>query len=406
MTVYAPTDAAELAEILGQAALRGDAFELVAGGSKQELGRPVQAAHTLDLRGLAGIIEYEPAELVLTALPGTTMAEIEAVLDTNRQMLAFEPPDWRVLLGTPKTQPTLGGTIACNLSGPRRPKAGAARDHLLGFHAVNGSGEVIKAGGRVVKNVTGYDLPKLLTGSFGTLAALTELSVKVLPRPETERSLLLAGLADDVAIRGLAAALNSPHEASCAAHLTLDAARGSAVATVSSAGRAVTALRVEGPEPSAGPRCAALAALLAEAGDATILEAQDSNLLWREIGAGALLPSDAATVWRISTAPAAAAALVAEIAQRLPVISYYDWAGGLIWLAVMAERPDGGSEAVRVKTVKHGGHATLIRAPSTIRAAGSVFEPLSPALLALTARVKASFDPARILNPGRMYAGL
>src|SRR5579885_3550803 len=221
MTHFAPTDLDELREAVAAALAAGEPVELIGGGSKRGLGRPLQLPHVLDLSRLAGIRDYEPSELTLTAGAATPLAEIERELAAAGQMLAFEPPDWRGLLGG-EGEPTLGGVLACNLSGPRRVKAGAARDHFLGCRAVSGRGEAFKAGGRVVKNVTGYDLCKLLAGSYGTLAALEEVTVKVLPRPEAAATVLCRAAAPEDAVRVMAAALASPHEISGAACLPQD----------------------------------------------------------------------------------------------------------------------------------------------------------------------------------------
>src|SRR5271166_3748570 len=215
MTRFAPVDLAELRDQIAGALAAEEPVELVAGGSKRGLGRPVQAAHILDLALLSGIRDYQPSELVLTASAGTPLGEIERALEEAGQMLAFEPPDWRALLGSGEQDgagPTLGGVLACNLSGPRRIKAGAARDHFLGFRAVSGRSEVFKAGGKVVQNVTGYDLPKLMAGSYGTLAALEEVTVKVLPRPEAAATVLVCSVAPNDAVLVMSAALGSPHE--------------------------------------------------------------------------------------------------------------------------------------------------------------------------------------------------
>ncbi len=195
MSRFTPADIDELRDAVAEALAAEEPLELVGGGSKRGLGRPVQAAHTLDLARLSGIRDYAPNELVLTAGAATPLAEIERVLAEHGQMLAFEPPGWCGLLGADEASPTLGGVLACNLAGPRRIKAGAARDHFLGFRAVSGRGEIFKAGGKVVKNVTGYDLPKLMAGSYGTLTALEEVTVKVLPRPENVVTVLFAGVA-------------------------------------------------------------------------------------------------------------------------------------------------------------------------------------------------------------------
>ncbi len=393
MARFRPADERELVEIVAAAAARDEALELVASGSKRGLGRPLQTPHLLDLSAFAGIRAYEPEELVLTAGAATPMGEIETALGARGQCLAFEPPDWRSLLGA-ESGGTLGGVIACNLSGPRRVRAGAARDHFLGFRGVSGRGEAFKAGGKVVKNVTGYDLCKLLAGSFGTLAALTEVTVKVLPRAAAESTLLLRGLDDEAAQRAMAVALNSSHEVSGAAHLP---------AGEDGRDRALTLLRLEGPAPSVAARAPALRDELAAFAAAEEVRGEDSARLWRAVRDAAPFAGAAGrAVWRVSVPPTAGPALAAAVAGTLDALHFFDWGGGLVWLAVSAAG-DGGAAAIRAALAASGGHATLIRAPGALRASVPVFEPQPPALAALAARVKAGFDPKRILNRGRMY---
>ena len=195
MTRFSPSDLTELREAIGDALAAGEPLELVAGGTKRGLGRPLQVPRTLDLSELSGIRDYQPNELVLTAAAATPLGAIEAALAPARQMLAFEPPNWSRLLGVPAegaVRRTIGGALACNLSGPRRIKAGAARDHFLGFRGVSGRGEMFKSGGKVVKNVTGYDLSKLIAGSYGTLAAIEEVTVRCCPGPSSAKPLYCA----------------------------------------------------------------------------------------------------------------------------------------------------------------------------------------------------------------------
>src|SRR5436853_7675516 len=276
MVTFVPSDLSELHEAVAEALAAEEPLEIVGGGSKRALGRPVQAAHTLDLSRLSGIRDYAPSELVLTAGAATPLAEIERALAEHGQMLAFEPPGWGGLLGVEDAAPTLGGVLACNLSGPRRIKAGAARDHFLGFHAVSGRGEIFKAGGKVVKNVTGYDLPKLMAGSYGTLAALEEVTVKVLPRPETVATLLFTGVGPAASVRLMAAALGSPHEVTGAAYLP--------PATALPVGASSVALRIEGPAPSVAFRRDALIREHAGGGAAHTLDDAASITFWRPIG--------------------------------------------------------------------------------------------------------------------------
>ena len=401
MNAAPPATAAEAAAIVGQAFADSEPLEIVGGGSKRGLGRPPAPARRLDLSRLAGIIEYEPSELRLTARAATPLAEVVAMLESSGQMLAFEPPDWRALLGG-EGAATLGGVLACNLAGARRVRAGAARDHFLGFAAINGRGEIWKAGGTVVKNVTGYDMCKLQCGAFGTLSVLTEVTLKVVPKPETAATLLLAGLTDAAAIQCLSKALNSPFEVSAAAHLPAGPAARAGVA----AGGALTALRLEGPAPSVAFRLEALRQLL---GHGPLLAAAPTAAFWANIGAVApLLQTDERCVWRLCPTPAAAAALFADIAAQFASAEpLYDWGGGLLWVGLNEAEagPECGAATIRAALAKVGGHATLIRAPEPARRRTEVFAPLPPALAALTSRIKSKFDPRGILNPGRLWEG-
>jgi glycolate oxidase FAD binding subunit len=402
MDALQPASLEDLREIVARAASTGQPLEICGAGSKRALGRPVAAEARLSLDRLSGIIDYEPAELVLTAQAGTPLAEIEALLAANRQMLAFEPPAWHGLLAGATSHATLGGTLACNMAGPRRIKSGAARDHFLGFAGVNGFGETFKAGGKVVKNVTGYDLCKLMAGSYGTLAVLAEVSVKTVPRPDESRSVLVLGLSDAAAITAMTVALNAPHEVSAAAHLPSAVAVRSRAASVASK-QAITALRLEGPRTSIDFRAQALRDLLGARGAIVDLDQTESELFWREIGeVHPILPIEGHVVWRLSVPPSAGAEVLAKATRELDAVGFYDWGGGLLWLAI-AGRDDGGAAIVRAALGSSGGHATLVRAPEALRAAVPVFQPLSPALAALTRRVKDSFDPQHLFNRGRLY---
>ena len=399
--IFRPDDAAGVLDAVIHAVAEDSPLEVVGGGSKRALGRPVEAGHRLDLSGLAGIELYEPAELVMTALPGTPLSEIEAALAEQGQQLAFEPPDLGPLLGGAAAGGTIGGVFACNLSGPRRVKAGAARDHLLGLKSVTGRGEAIAAGGRVVKNVTGYDLCKLMAGSYGTLAAMTELTFKVMPAPEMTRTVLVFGLDDKAANAAMTAAVTSPEDVSGAAYLPAAIAQRIAVDYVAGAGASVTALRVEGPAPSVEQRCRNLRELLGADGDVEELHGHNSGVLWRALGgADPLAGRTGRAIWRLSIPPASGAAVTARIAREARCEYFHDWGGGLIWLSLDAPH----ETLVRAAVAEAGGHATLMVADEDRRRRVPVFEPQTPGLAALTARVKDGFDPKRILNPGRMYA--
>ncbi len=407
-TTFRPENADQVVEAVAWAAAEAQPLEIIGRGSKRGLGRPMQTAHGIDVSGLGGITLYEPEELVLGAQAGTSMAEVEAALEAKGQELAFEPADLGPLLGGGAGRASLGGVLACNLSGPRRIKAGAARDHFLGFKAVSGRGEAFKSGGRVVKNVTGYDLCKLLAGSYGTLAALTEVTVKVLPAAEKTRTVLLFGLDDDAALAAMTRALQSAHEVSAAAHMPGPVAARSGVSHVARAGAAVSAIRVEGPGPSVEYRCAALRKELADLAESEELHSTNSRALWRELrDVRPFVGEPERPVWRLSVPPRDGPRVAGELTRAFDALHYYDWGGGLIWLAPSAPAgADAGHEAVRAGLARGGGHATLVRAAEELRAAVPVFQPQDPATAALTGRVKEGFDPNRVLNPGRMYAGV
>ena len=365
-----PRDATDLAELV---ATHAGALEPVGGGSKRSVGRPVTAT-ALELDALSGIVDYSSAELVLTAAAATPLDQIQGMLNGEGQRLAFEPPDLGPLLGVDARQ-TLGGVLAANLSGSRRVAAGAARDHFLGFEAVSGKGERFRAGGKVVKNVTGYDLPKLLAGSWGQLAVMSEVTVRVAPRPEREVTLIVDDRSPETALGTMTAALGSALEVSAAA---FDPWRG-------------TALRLEGFPGSVAAREQALAALL----DTDVIDRlsdHDSRSFWQATGGGAIF-AEWPVVWRISVPPSHAPRVVAGLAPERYTL---DWGGGLIWAAYAAV------EAARVRGAIREGHATLLKAPAAARSRTCIQQAPSAAVGALGERVKAAFDPDNKLNPGRM----
>ncbi len=410
MDTLRPTTADELLAAVKDALADATPLEILGAGTKRDIGRPFQAGRRLETAAMTGITLYEPGELVMSARAGTPMAEIEAQLKKNNQELAFEPPDLGPLLGGAAGAQTIGGVLAGNLAGPRRIKAGSARDHFLGFHAVSGRGEAFKSGGRVMKNVTGYDLSKLLAGSWGTLAVMSDVTLKVLPAAEKTRSVLVLGLDPAAAVRAMTAALQSAHDVSGAAHLPAALAARSSVSYVSGAGKSVTALRLEGTPGSVAWRCAELTKQMADFGAVEELHSMNSATLWRELRDVSFLvePRDR-PVWRLSVPPQAGPSVAAAIAKVIDASWFMDWGGGLIWLSGAPGSADAGAGVVRdavFGTVGADGHATLYRAPADLRASVAVFQPQPPALAALTERVKDSFDPKRILNPGRMYAGV
>ncbi|MCC6948064.1 MAG: FAD-binding protein [Bradyrhizobiaceae bacterium] len=402
--ILKPRDEKDIGEALQWALAEGKTLEVVGHGTKRAIGRAAQTDFTLDLSGLAGVDLYEPEELILSARAGTPLAEIETLLAAHNQELAFEPMDCGPLLGGEPGRGTLAGTLAANLSGPRRIKAGAARDFSLGVQAVSGRGEPFKAGGRVVKNVTGYDLSKLVAGSWGTLAVLTHVTIKVLPRAEDVATVLVLGLDDGKAVEAMSVAMGSSAEVSGAAHLPADAAARIVVVSDSGAGRAVTALRLEGIPVSIAYRKQKLEEVLRPFGALASLAAEESRALWRAVrDVAPFADGTARAVWRISVAPGDGPKVAATLAHETRAEVFYDWAGGLVW----AEMPTTIAEEAAVRAAVAGrGHALLVRAAPAARASAHVFEPLDPVMAALSRRVKESFDPRGILNPGRMYAGV
>ncbi len=366
------------------------------GGTRAGLGRPVEADAVLCAAGLTGITLHEPAELVISARTGTTVAALEAALAAHGQALPFEPVDHRALYGT-TGEPTVGGLVATNAARPRRIAVGAVRDHLIGARFVNGFGEVVKSGGRVMKNVTGLDLARLQCGAHGTLGFLTEATFKVLPKPEAAATLVWRGLGDARAVAAMSAALGSPFEIGGAAHLPSgpwsDEPR--------------TLLRLEGFATSVDARCDRLASALAAFGRPERMPETAAAALWKDVGDGGLLARPAETaIWRVSLPPTRGPALAGAFRQKGVVSAHsYDWGGGLVLVALPAE-DDACAAHLRSALAGCGGHATLVRAPAELRTRVDVFEPPGPALLAIAAGIKKSLDPGRILNPGAMYGGV
>lgn len=405
-SVLRPDSAEGVLEAVRWAAAEEVPLEIHGHGSKRGVGRPVQAEYGLDLSELVGVTLYEPEELVLSANAGTPLAEIERLLAEHNQMLAFEPMDFGPLFGATRGRGTIGGVLATNCSGPRRIKAGAARDHILGIKAVSGRGEAFKSGGRVVKNVTGYDLSKGLAGSWGTLAVVTEATFKVLPRPEAVATLVVAGLDDLTAVTALCKAMGTPLDVSGAAHLPDAVAAEIPDASFASGGRAATLIRLEGIPPSVDFRAQKLTAAIGRLGEVSVLEADASDATWRAVRDAEVFGSTSHPIWRISVAPSDGPTVIAALRERHAIRYFYDWSGGLIWIEASDAGTGGLAREIRTAVAAiGGGHATLMRGSPALRAAVTPFEPQPEALAALSRRLKEQFDPRGILNPGRMVVG-
>ena len=402
---HAPDTVEELAYLVAEAADTRTPLEVMGRGTKREVGRPVQYGAVLSTENLTGIQLYEPSELVLVARAGTPIAQIEQAQTEHDQEMPFEPIDLGPVLGFGRGQGTVGGMVATNFSGSRRILSGSVRDHVLGVQAVNGSGETIRAGGRVMKNVTGYDLSRALSGSWGTLAVMTEVAIKVLPAPREVRTVLCFGLADPNGIEALCLAMGTPFEVSGTVHMHAELAERLSDQEIANAGASVTAIRVENFPASARYRSSRLKQMLQAYAPALELDTLRSRAFWDEIKTLKMFQKAERPLWRISTLPTAAAKLVHNLARKIDVRVLYDWSGGLVWL----ETPpisDAGAVEIRRNLAEIGGHATLIRAEAPARAAIDVFQPLDKPVMALTASLKRAFDPVGILNPGRMYPAI
>ena len=382
--MIAPKSEAELSQAIAEA----EGPLAISGGGTRSLGVPV-AGETLCTAGLSGITLYEPGALTLVARAGTPLAEVESTLAGENQRLAFEPMDHRPLLGREGT-PTIGGVVAANVAGPRRIQAGACRDSLIGVRFADGRGKIIKNGGRVMKNVTGYDLVKLLAGSYGTLGVLSEVSFKVLPASETVATLSLEGLDTARAVRALSLALGSPFEVTGAAH----APQGFAPSAGGPARGPLTLLRIEGFAESVRYRSEKLRRLLAEFGEPGLETDVGANAgLWADVRDLRAFAGSDSDVWRISVKPTDAPAAAARLdAER----TIFDWGGGLIWAEVEPGRD------IRPVLAGIAGHATLIRAAEDTRRRIPVFQPEPAAVETLAAGLRRQFDPRGILNPGLM----
>jgi glycolate oxidase FAD binding subunit len=386
--VERPTTLEDLTACIADANHARRTLEIVGGRTKRSLGNPVNADAVLDLSAFSGVEFYEPEELVIKVRAGTRLADLRAILAERRQHLGFEPPSYGGLFGAQADADTVGGVIACNLSGPRRVLAGSARDAVLGIEGVNGAGVAFKGGGRTVKNVTGYDLPRLMTGSFGVLAALTSVTLKVHPMPEFESTLLIEGVADARAMELASTLLRSPIELGAASHISgrLNAP-------------SLTAFRLEGFRESVVARGQQVMQILAGEVPITLLEDGESRAFWvRQRDLADLMVDEQTCLWRL----ALPAHLAAGVVGRLGSEAIYGWGGAEVFVKMSVGKARNSAADLRATFAAVGGFATLFRAPDDLRMAVGVFQPKQRALAGLTNRVRQAFDPAGILNPGKI----
>ena len=399
-----PVEERELAQLVGEAARTRWTLEIAGSGSKRRVGRPMEVSGVLTTRNLRGITLSEPAELVISARAGTLLSALEAELAKHHQQLACEPIDLGPMLGEAAGQTTVGGMVATNLSGSRRIQRGAVRDQLLGLRCVNGMGEVVKWGGRVMKNVTGYDLCRTLAGSWGTLGIFTELTLRAIPKAEETRTLVLLGQPDAIAIEAMCQALAAPYEVSGTVHLQASLARRLRSPAVAKIDSSLTALRIENFSAAVAYRGAKLKDLFGPYGDLLELDHPQSLAFWEELRQLSFLQGSTDPVWRISTKPKLGPRLVESVRRYRQCHAVYDWSGGLIWLEI-PDAGDAGADDLRRVVATLGGHATLVRAMPAVRRSVAVFPPLEAGVQRLSDGIKRAFDPQHILNPGRLYAG-
>jgi glycolate oxidase FAD binding subunit len=390
---------AEIADAVLAALDDQSPFEIVSSGSKRDFGRPVSAERILDVSALKGLITYEPEELVVRAYAATPLKEIEAALAEKKQMLGFEPADFSALFGGVTGRATLAGTVTTNACGARRVKAGAVRDHVIGCRFVNGSGEIIKAGGNVIKNVTGFDVPKLMCGAFGTLGVLTELTLRVVPLPARTMSFALSMSSDEAGLRALRQAASLPVDPTGLVYLPEAAFKASVAGRAASfAGAAgVSVIRLEGATTALTEKLTILHQTFTGFDSVTLNDAVTAGL-FREISSGGLFVNRATDIWRLCVPSSAAREAVEQSGAEF---WYADWAGGLLWLGLSGDEDT--ATRLRAITARLGGHATLMRASAEARERLSVFEPEPPTRAGLTRTVKAAFDPHRLLNRDRMF---
>ncbi len=384
--MIAPASEQEAASFVQHAAGRRASLSITGGGTRAGLHAAQDGAEILTTRGLTGVTLYEPSEMVISARAGTPLSEVEAVLAEKGQRLAFEPMDHRLIYGSAGA-PTIGGLAACNISGPRRIMAGAARDSMIGVRFINGKGEIIRSGGRVMKNVTGLDLVKLQAGAMGRLGLLTEVTFKVQPKPAAGATLLLRGLDDRQAVAALSAGLGSPYEVSGAAHRPASAGR-----------EAETWLRIENVAFAVDYRFGRLAALLAPYGRAERIDGAAHEALWRSIrDVEGFAAQRERIIWRVLVKPGDGPALVARVKAERDVDALYDWGGGLVWLATPVA-DDGGAALIRGLLQRLGGHARLERGREWLGNRVSWLQPQDPAVAQLEAGIARSVDPAGVFS--------
>jgi len=401
--IFNPSSREEIAEIIRNCYKKNIPLEINGSKSKNKIGRNFQAEKTLDLTSYSGIIDYKPEELYIKVKAGTPINSIIEELDKHDQQLAFEPVDFGFLFNGKSNNGTIGGVISCNFAGPRRFKVGSARDHLLGFQGINGKGEIIKSGGTVVKNVTGYDLCKLISGSFGTLSVLTELSVKVLPKPQSSKTLIINNPHIKKAIEYLGTALSSSSDPSGGVFYPEQFDQSFTFNDLTHKG-ALTAIRIEGPSNSVDHRIKNLSAELGLLeNEYSILESVQTKIFWNKTKNLEIFSNSKKNLLRI-VVPISETLSVLQKMKPYEINYFLDWGGSLIWVEL---------EKISLKilreikdiTQQHSGYFTIIKVEDDLKASADIFT-IDPIKYKISEKIKKSFDPKRIFNPGKMYSGI
>ena len=400
---FKPSSREEIAEIIKNCYKKSIPLEINGTKSKNKIGRNFQSEKTLDLSGYSGIIEYKPEELYIKVKAGTPLKEILEAIDKNNQQLAFEPIDFGFLFEGKSNGGTIGGAIACNFAGPRRFKVGSARDHVLGFQGINGKGEIIKSGGTVVKNVTGYDLCKLVSGSYGTLTVLTELSIKVLPKSESSKTLIINNPHLKKAMEYLGTALSSSTDPSGGVFYPERFENNFVFNDLTHKG-ALTAIRIEGPTNSVDQRISRLVKELSLLeNEYSVLDNFQTDLFWSKTRNLEVFSNLKNNLLRVIV-PVSETLNVIQKLKKYEINYFLDWGGNLIWLEL---------EQISLKilreikeiTKEHSGYFTIIKLEDDLKASADIFT-IDPIKYKISEKIKKSFDPKRIFNPGKMYSGI
>jgi len=402
-SILKPNNENDLQEIIKYCYKKDLPIEIVGSGTKSEIGKKLQCAKILDMSNISGILEYKPEELYITVKAGTPIKIVNDELKKNNQYLAFEPINFSEIFKKDLNEGTIGGTLSCNFSGSRRFKVGSARDHILGFKGYNGKGEKIKSGGTVVKNVTGYDLSKLVTGSFGTLLALSEITLKVLPLQTDTKTIIISDLALEHSMGIMGSSLSSSHDPSGAVFYPGSLRNNFTFNDLTHQG-SITAIRIEGTKISTEQKANNFFKDLSlEEKKTTILDKTQSEIFWEDTRALKVFSKSQKNILRVVIPPSETVNLITRLKTFHP--SYFiDWGGSLIWLE-LDYLSNQKVDQIRRRVLNAGGYLTVIKSPANIKSSYEIFT-IDPIKFKISQNLKKSFDPKRIFNPGKMYTGI